>query len=192
MSLEATAGVPLDSFPKKDFSDPGERIPNMQEVDQETDNWCWAASVESVLATCCAPTHRRQRKIVTDFLPCEATGCQSLSPSKECNQRIPQSRLEQLWHDEDFPQARYREETVDFETIKKEIRNGRPVQVDLGHQHVVLIYGWEVLADGQRRVYIVDTHESRKPHASFDSLDNYPTTGRWGKWAGTVLGIAHS
>lgn len=183
MTLEVDRGARLDLQPPLP-PDPGDRLDDSRTVEQLAEFWCWAASVASARDTLgVAP--RPQHLIVARHLGVDPGLCETTPNHVDCNRRIQRGELECLWQREGFGKAEFREAILSFEDIKEEIAADRPVQLEIGNRHVILVVGWRVDEMRVQIVEIVDTDGSSPPlEWNFRDLDAYLD---YGSWQGTCV-----
>jgi hypothetical protein len=180
MSLRVTNGVAIPVIVPPPDAVPASTTEHELEIDwveQEKSEWCWAACARMVLSMFEEDVPQCD---VASFL--RETNCCSLANEDICNQGCNRQDILDIYNNFGVT-ATFLDDTVSFSKVRKEIRDrGQPVEAciewDEGGAHVVIVFGCS-LEGSVRYVKVHDPYDYGVGEVRFSELRRYQEQGDW-------------
>ena len=127
-------------------------------VTQQGHSLCWAACVESAIASVSGTTVLSQPRLAHRFIrSCDVELDRRTIRGSRCDEAIPVGEMLFIWRSLGFSKAERRPIPNDLgKFLVSELANGRPVQVWVDEYHGVMVYGYEKTLEGKERVLIMN------------------------------------
>jgi hypothetical protein len=180
---------PLDILPGPRDATPLEYCQCVQVVPQVARNHCWAACIDA-LNRRNGEGPRRAEIAANHLVDCTLSDCHQPEPGGCCDKGMKDGdEIMAVWHDNGYKGAHYTNGKIEPEVLRDQLERVGPVQIELGHLHLVLLDRWRRGTDGEVTVWLMDPESETYHRISERALRANTDRAELAAWTGTVTGL---